>query len=121
VRAEQPHGSLALKQDVRPGDDVTLALPDLGGLRGSALLPDGRAVDRFSITVQEGTSRRSRTEALVSEHGHWALGKVLPGQLRITAWDDQGAAAQAQVDLAPGQTADVPLQFRALQAGVATP
>jgi hypothetical protein len=121
VRAEQPRGSLALKEGVRPGDDVTLALPELGALRGSASLPDGLGVDRFSITVQEGTSGRSRTEAVVSDHGHWALGKVLPGQLRITAWDDQGAAAQAQVDLAPGQTVDVPLQFRALRAGGATP
>ena len=45
VRAERPHGSLALKEDVRPGDDVTLALPDLGALRGSALLPEGLGVE----------------------------------------------------------------------------
>ena len=121
VRAEQPYGSAALKEDVRPGDDVTLALPDLGTLRGPASLPGGGAVGRFSVTVQDESSGRSRTEALVSDNGTWTLGKVVPGKLRITAWDDHGAAAQAQVELASGQTLDVPLQFRALQAAGANP
>jgi hypothetical protein len=96
-------------------------LPELGTLRGTATLSADAPVARFTLNVQESETLWSHTETIVAPGGRWTATNVLPGRLKISATNDEGASAVAQVELAPGQTLDVPLQLRLLQAEGAKP
>ena len=81
VRAEQPYGSVGLQGDVHPGDEVAVTLPDLGTLRGTAVMANGRTVDQFTLSVQERDTGRARNESVTATGGNWTMAKVVPGRL----------------------------------------
>jgi protocatechuate 3,4-dioxygenase beta subunit len=113
LRAEEPFGAIGLKTDARVGDDnVTIALPALGTIGGTAATTSGEPIERFTISVTESRTGGSRSEAISAPGGRWRLENVLPGSLQITA-DGAGALSSLQTDLAPGQSrSDLALTFR---------
>ncbi|MGH7271889.1 MAG: carboxypeptidase-like regulatory domain-containing protein, partial [Polyangiaceae bacterium] len=115
VRAEQPYGAVGLARDARPGDDVTVTLPALGTLSGTAVSDDGKPVDSLTLSVRDDATATARTQTVSASGGRWSLANMMPGQLQILASDGRGHSAQQRVELAPGQAlAGVLLELRAL-------
>jgi hypothetical protein len=116
VRAEQPYGPVGLKADVRPGDDITVPLPALGVLSGTAM-SEGTPVEQFTMTLEEAHTGRRRSETVTAPRGAWRLERVVPGQIAIVASDGRGGTAQGDVTLGEGEArGGVALQFSAPSA-----
>ena len=113
LRAEQPgSGSMGVVKGVHPGEETVITIRGAGSLSGTAILPDGSPATRFQLLVRnpEGPTR---TEILTATNGRWSLSRVVPGRIHLSAFDASHDAAEASVELAPGEQRDgVALQFQ---------
>ncbi len=103
VRAQQPGGTIGVKDAAHPGDDIVIAMRPLGSLNGSAQTTDGVAVEQFTISIQNQELEQTRSETVTCSGGNWALQRVVPGKLNLFARDNSGEFARMEVELAPGQ------------------
>ncbi|HKU38066.1 MAG TPA: carboxypeptidase-like regulatory domain-containing protein [Polyangiales bacterium] len=112
VTARRPLGGQALVADVKPGSEVKVVLPAVGSLSGLAVNAEGQPVERFWVSVLNGATKEQRSQAFAGHDGIWAIEKLSPGPLRVSAQSDSGSQSTAELTLAPGeQHRDVRLVF----------
>jgi Carboxypeptidase regulatory-like domain len=84
----------------RPGDDVTLALAELGSIEGVVTL-DGQPLQRFAARVEGPTSRNV---AVRNASGHFEIDRLDPGRYRLVITSAEGSG-RAELTLEAGQNA----------------
>lgn len=104
LRADDPHGTSKLIQDVRPGREVVVTLPSAGALGGTAMTHDGRTVQSFELTLAYPDEQRSRQYTVAVDKDRWRVSDVNPGTIQLSASDaTTGLVAGQQVTLGSGE------------------
>lgn len=83
----------------RPGDEVALALADLGGIEGVVTL-DGQPLERFAVRVEGPTSRSRQVR---DGGGRFSLDRLEPGTYRLVVTAPDGSG-RAEVTVGAGET-----------------
>lgn len=98
--AEGGGGRQRVTKVARPGDEVTLALAELGTIEGQATL-DGQPLTSFSLSVEGPASHSMHVR---DSGGHFEIGRLDPGTYRVVVRTPEGSG-HGEVTLAAGQTA----------------
>ena len=109
LAAESSGGRQRVTEIARPGQDVALALAELGRVEGQVTL-DGQPLKSFGVRVEGPTARGKQVR---DSSGHFELERLDPGtyQLVVTAPDGTG---RAEVTVGAGEsvTQDVVLEHK---------
>ncbi len=103
VRAQQVGGGVAVKRDVRAGQEIELKVPSPLVLKGSVLDPKGQSVSGASVRVRHEETGSVKSQR-VDENGSFVIRGVTPGALELFAFAPTGERAQVNLNLATGSS-----------------
>lgn len=99
VRANRKGGGEAVLEEVALGSHIELVIASTGELAGTVKLPDGRAPERFSVSIEDKATGINMRDSYFRTDGVWRVRQLPAGTYEIIA-----SASEGSVTLEPALT-----------------
>lgn len=107
VRANRKGGGEAVLEDVALGSHIELVIASTGELAGTVALPDGRAPERFTVSIEDKSSGFRQRDNYFRTDGVWRLREIPAGSYQLVASASEGSVTfEPAIELAEAELRD---------------